>query len=320
MRSIWILCAVTACSVPPADNGAPDAAASDLLPGFTPPDPAAGEVRILSPIVHDIAPGADVTLCSYLPASASFATTSDIVAAHGYQSALGSHHALLLLAARDRPVDTHPCTDDDMTNSRFLAGTGGGDAGGGVLDIPAGIAFRVDGGRQLMIQTHWINSSDQPIDGQVAFIVRVQPPSTSVQPAQLLNWGTTSISIAAGASGSAHGECPVAKDLHVFVVGGHAHEWGTHVTLGLKAAGAAAPSTFYDQAWTPHDTFDPPRTKYDVATPFELHAGDTLTADCTYFNSTGATIEFPKEMCVGFAFFFPGDAEVDCFDGSWPAP
>jgi hypothetical protein len=45
-----------------------------------------------------------------------------------------------------------------------------------------------------------------------------------------------------------------------------------------------------------------------------------LTADCTYHNSTASTLEFPREMCVGFAFFFPGDAEVDCFDGSWPSP
>ena len=316
MRSL-LLVLVCACSVPPSD-GDPDAAPpSDLLPGFTPPAPGDGELRILSPIVRGIAPGADVTLCSYLPASASFATTSDIVQASGYTSALGSHHALLALASRDRPVDTHACTDDDMTNSRFLAGVGGGDAGGGAFDIPAGIAFRVDGGRQLLVQTHWINATDHPIDGQVAFVIRVQPPSTSVQPAQLLNWGTSQISIPAGADGSAHGECPVGRDLHVFILGGHAHEWGTHVTLGLRPA-AAAPATIYDQAWTPHDTFDPPRTHFDVGAPMDVHAGDVLTADCTYHNSTGATLEFPREMCIGFAFFFPGDAELDCLDGSWP--
>jgi hypothetical protein len=321
MRSLLVsLSLLAACSVPAgdqADAGAPDGGPA-LLAGFTPPAPGPGELELVSPIIHGIAAGADVTLCSYLPPDTEFATAQDIVEAHGYQSAVGSHHALLLLATRNRPVDTHPCTDDDMTNTRFLAGAGGGDAGGAALDIPAGIGFRVDAGRQLMIQTHWINATDAPIDGQVAFIVRAQAPSPSVQPAQLLNWGSTQISLGPNAAGTAHGECPVGADLHVFVVGGHAHQWGTHVTLGLRAAGAATATPFYDQTWTPHDTFDPPRLTYPIATPMELHAGDTLTADCSYYNSTSSPIIFPTEMCVGFAFFFPGDTELDCFDGAWP--
>jgi hypothetical protein len=320
MRPLLFASLLVACSVPSSDvpDGGPPDGGPPLLDGFTPPAPGPGDIELVSPIIRGIAPGADVTLCSYLPADTEFATAQDIVEEHGYQSAIGSHHALLLLATRNRPVDTHPCTDDDMTNTRFLAGAGGGDAGGAALDIPAGIGFRVDAGRQLMMQTHWINATDAPIDGQVAFVLRVQAPSPSVQPAQLLNWGTTQITLDPNATGAAHGECPVGRDLHVFVVGGHAHQWGTHVTLGLRAAGASAPATFYDRAWSPHDTFDPPRETFPIATPMELHAGDTLTADCTYYNSTGNPIIFPTEMCVGFAFFFPGDAELDCFDGAWP--
>lgn len=322
MRTVFFALLVAACSVPSnggdPDGGTPDANA-DLLPGFAPPDPGAGEIRWLSPIVRGLAPGSDTTLCSYLPLDVALPATSDIVAAHGYQSAAGSHHALLLLASRNRPVDTHVCTDDDMTNTRFLAGAGGGDAGGGTLDIPPGLAFRVDAGRQIMIQTHWINATDHPIDGQAAFVVKVQPPSTSVQPAQLLNWGTSTIDVPPNSDGHAHAECPVAHDLQIFTIGGHAHEWGTHVSLAVRDSGASTGTTFYDHAWMPYYTFDPPRLRYDVTTPMVVKAGQVLTADCDYHNTTASDLGFPKEMCVGFAFFFPGDTEIDCFDGVWPS-
>ena len=49
-----------------------------------------------------------------------------------------------------------------------------------------------------------------------------------------------------------------------------------------------------------------------------MHAGDTFTVDCTYLNTTGGAISFPKEMCVGYGYYFPATAEIDCVDGAWP--
>src|SRR5262249_51542471 len=109
----------------------------ELLAGFDPPPPGPGQIQIIGPIVEDVKPGPDdskprqdVTLCSYLPDSQALDQTYDITAASGKQSAVGSHHAVLYMATKERPVDTHVCNDDDMTNAAYLAGAGGGDAGG----------------------------------------------------------------------------------------------------------------------------------------------------------------------------------------------
>lgn len=296
-----------------------DAGGPELLAGFEPPKPGAGEVQIVGPIVRDVAPGADITLCSYLPIEAAFADTVDVTGARGYESATGGHHGILYTAERQRPVDTHECTDDDMVNARFIAGAGGGDAGGAYAEIPEGVAYRIEGGRQLMIQTHWINTTESPLDGQAAFNLKVQPPSATVQLAQLFNWTSTDIDIPAHGTGTTRTDCVVQQDLHFYMVGGHAHEHGKHVTLTHTPAAGPA-NVFYDHVWQPHYTFDPPRIQMRVADAMVVRAGDTLSVDCAFDNPTSAALRFPSEMCVGFGFFFPADGQLDCIDGRWPTP
>ncbi len=289
----------------------------ELLDGFEPPAPEAGQVQIVSPIIEDMAPGADLTLCTYLPLGTSFDETTDVIDAVGYQSDLGGHHGVLYMAERERPVDTHECTDDDMVNARFLAGAGGGDAGGASAKLPDGVAYRVDAGRQLMIQSHWINTTQAPIDGQVAFNLTVDEPDEDRQLAQLLTWAGTQIDIPANGSGSAHTDCVVGQEMHFFLVGGHAHEHGSQVSLTYTPAGGE-PDMFYDEPWQAYYTFDPPRITMSAEDAMVVMPGDTLSVDCQYENTTGEALGFPTEMCAGFAFYFPGTAQIDCTDGNWP--
>ncbi len=288
-----------------------------FMEGFDPPPPGEGEIQIVSPIIEDMAPGADVTLCTYLDPDLSFAETVDVVYGRGYQSALVGHTALLYTAERNRPVGTHECTEDDMVNARFLVGAGGGEAGGGFAEIPEGLAYQLDGGRQLMIQSHWINTTTSPIDGQLAFNLRTQPPSDEYVHAQLMTWVTTDISIPAGGTGAARTDCVVQEELNFYLIGGHAHEHGTHVTMSHTPAGGE-PTVFYDEEWAEYYAFDPPRIEMTVAAPMTVRVGDTLSIDCTFSNPGSEDLGFPAEMCNGFGFFFPATRQIDCVDGSWP--
>jgi hypothetical protein len=291
--------------------------APELLEGFEPVPPAEGEIQIISPIVWDIAPGADVTLCSYLPLDQALDETLDIIGAYGMQSAIASHHSVLYMVERDRPIDTHECTDDDMINSRYLAGAGGGDAGGSQDYIPEGVAYRVEAGRQLMVQTHWINTTTQPIDGQAAFNLRVQAPSEDVELAQLFTWTSTNINVPAGETGSTRTDCVMQQEMKFYRLGGHAHEHGSRVTMTHTPA-AAEPNVFYDEEWVDYYTFDPPRVDFARDEAMVVRVGDTLSIDCEYDNTTTEDLTFPLEMCTGFGFYFPGTAQMDCTDGRWP--
>ena len=318
MRAILLSLVIAACGVPQTadDTATPDAAPSNLLPGFTPTPPGPGEVQVVSPIVHDIAPGADILLCSYLDPSAAFAATTDVTHVTGFQSVAGAHHAILYQARSPRPVDTHVCTDDDMANAIPLGVTGG--EGGEAFQIPDGLALRAAGHAQLFFQTHWINASDHAIDGQAAFDLKVQAPSTSVQTAGLFSIVDTTVKLASGV-GHAGASCPFAHDIQFGTLYGHAHEWGTHVKIVYTPAGGSD-QVVYDHDWIPHDTFAPPSLVYPISAPFTAHAGDHVRVECDYDNTTGAEIDFPKEMCAAAGFYFPGDTELNCVDGTWPGP
>lgn len=307
MKAIYI--GLFACLAACASN---DTNSVPLIDGFDPPAPGADEIQLVIPAIHGIPPGADTTKCTYLDYRAS--KDLDITNYVGYQSAIGGHHTILYAVSNSQAANTHECTEDDMLNARYLAG-GGADSPGAVL--PQGIVIRMPKDTQLMIQTHWINATDKATDGQAAFNVAVEDSKSTNVNSQLFTVTTTTMSLPSGVA-HAHASCAVKQDMNFFVMGGHAHEWGTHITLTTTPAGGS-PSVVYDTPWSKEYQFNPPRNNYTKDAPFTMHTGDTVEVDCTYNNDTGATIDFPREMCVSFGYFFPAVNEIDCVDGVWGA-
>jgi hypothetical protein len=287
----------------PADEG--------LVEGFHPPAPQSGEVRLVAPLVQNIPPGGDVTWCSYVKNP--FDREVDVVTSRGFQSKTG-HHALLMdvPGSEDRLGESHPCTDRDMTNARFLAG---GSDGAAKFKIPEGVAFRVRPQSVLMVQTHWINTTKETMTGQAVFNIGTRVPDGTRQTAQLFAAYTAKVDLAPRAPAHAHTECTMKSDIKFFSIGGHAHEWGRHVSLTVDRGGKR--EVIYDKDWEVAYQSDPPLNYYDPKAPLELHAGDVLIVDCEYANTTDDAIHFPREMCVGVGFYFPGNADIQCGDGRW---
>lgn len=284
---------------------------SELIPGFDPPAPADDEIQVVAPPVFAIAPGEDITLCSYIEYRTD--RELDIINFQGFQSSAGAHHAILYSVAQAQPANTHPCTDDDMLNARYLAG-GGADSP--PADLPEGVVFRMPANTQLLIQTHWINSSDVAIDGQAAFNLKVTAPSREHQPAQIVTVVNTRFVLPPGEA-STSAECEIGEDMNVFTLSGHMHEWGTHTKITYTAA-TAAPSVIYETNWSAAYQFNAPRNNYAPEQPFRLSVGDRLKIDCDYMNDTGAPLPFPSEMCIAFAYAYPLDHQINCIDGTWP--
>lgn len=285
----------------------------ELIDGFNPPAPGASSIQFIIPPIRNIPPGADETFCTYLDYRAD--KDMDIVDYQGYQSKIAAHHELLYAVDNKEPSGTHICNEDDMINARYLAG--GGEESP-PLQLPEGIVIRLPAHTQIMIQTHWINATDSAVDGQAAFNVHVEDPSPDHITSQLFTVATTQLTLPVGA-GTGHAECTVQRDMSFFLMGGHEHEWGTHVRMTVTPSGGQ-PTMIYDTPWEASYQFNPPRNSYTKDAPFQMHAGDKLSVDCDYDNTTGATLQFPKEMCVGFGYWFPSGStpEIDCVDGQWP--
>ncbi len=283
-----------------------------LIDGFNPTAPKSDEMQIISPEIYGIEPGADINLCSYIDKR--LVDELDILSYEGYQSGVGGHHTILYAVTLQEAANTHECNEDDMINARYLAGAGP-DSPPSLL--PPGVVFRMPATTQLMVQTHWINATDQPIDGQSAFNLKVTKPKPEHKLASLLTVGTTMFTLPMGA-GSTSAECIVEEGpFNVFTLGGHMHEWGTYAKITLDQ-GSQAGSMLWESEWNEEMQFNPPLNQYPTEAPLVLNAGDKLRIDCEYHNDTGSPLPFPREMCVGFQYAYPMTKQLDCMDGNWP--
>lgn len=300
-----------------AGCGDPDvmpSAPSPFIPGFSPTAPGPGQIQVLTAPLPEIPAGKDITYCTYLD----FSTEKelDVTSYLGFQSKAG-HHSILYANTHARTPNTHECNDDDMYNVHYIGG-GGTDATVSADKIPKGIVFRIPAHAQLMMVSHWINASTESVIGQAAYNITVQNPSTDVDPGDLFTVVKTDFELPPG-PGATRAECVLQQDFKFFMIGGHAHEHAVHIKLGVTPMGGT-PSTIYDVKWTKDLVFNTPLNQYEKATAFQMHKGDLFTVDCEYSNETGAPIKFPKEMCVGYGYFFPATQEIDCVDGAWPQP
>ena len=301
--------AIAACS----SNGASNAPTHDarFIAGFDPVAPQSGQMQILSPTIKAIPGGADVTYCSYIPNPFGDKEV-DVTDAVGFQSKFG-HHAILLAPSGDQKTgDTHVCTDKDMNNARYLAGASDAAVN---IKIPEGIAFRIKPGGVILVQSHWINTAAEAVDGQATFNLTLHAPDATRQPAQLFAIVGTQIDLKARQAGHLVTECTMKSPVQLFELGGHEHEWGSHVRIEKIIAGQ--PSMLYDQAWKPEFQSNPPFTHYEVKAPLSFAAGDVLRLTCDWNNTTDQELTFPREMCVGVGFNFPATADITCVDGVW---
>jgi hypothetical protein len=297
---------VVGCSSAPARNPA-------LIAGFDPPAPAQGQIQVLSPVDKAIPAGTDITYCSYI--ANPFGREVDVVDALGFQSRAG-HHSILMAVSSDttfKPGDTHVCTDKDMNRARYVAG-GGADVGG-VLKIPDGVGFRVSSNATMLIQSHWINTGSQPLDGQSAFNVTVKDPSPDRKLAQLFVNVATAIDVMPHGTAHAVAECTFPRDMQFFTFFGHEHEFGTHVTI--ERVRGTMTETLYDQVWKPEYTNNPPQNTFTTAAPLTFLKGDKVRINCDWGNTTDQEIVFPREMCVAAGMQFPATTDVQCIDGVW---
>jgi hypothetical protein len=305
-RGFFIALTAVACSSGGGHNPA-------FIAGFDPPAPAMDQIQIISPIWKDIAPGSDVTYCSYV--ANPIGRDVDIVDASAFQSQNG-HHILLMAVGEDSPFqpgDTHPCTDEDMNKARYITANGSDFAG--KLEIPPGIGFRVSARAKLLIQSHWINTTSRPIEGQAAFNVTAKDPSPERQLAGLMAVVGTQFDVRPHTMGWTQSECTFPRDVQAYMLTGHAHEWGASVKI--ERVGATASEVLYEQPWAPEYAQNPPKKTFPLATPLKIAKGERIRVTCTWNNTTDADLVFPKEMCAAVGLQFPTMTDITCADGKW---
>jgi hypothetical protein len=279
---------------------------SDGEPADGPPE---GYTRFRTPPIT-VQPGESGQWIQWV--SAPLERDMDVVDVVGSQTA-GGHHALLYMTPESNEIGfTREFLNEDQLSTRILGGVGG--EAGASVPLPPGTVFRVKAGNSLMIQVHYLNTTDEPIQGEAVLDAKI----TEVDPeAQVASWffnATIGTDVAPGQS-TARVTCVLPEDVTLIMFANHMHETGAHAETREARTDGTTVDVKIDPAWNYEWALNP-NFAFMTSGPLVLSAGSTLTTDCAWNNQGGDTLSFPDEMCIFFGIRL-GEGDRICADGSW---
>ena len=286
----------------------------EILPGIDVPKAPAPDKgwQIVTPIVENIQPGADEEICTWTDVIADKQT--DIRSTFGVQDLPPGHHIIIFYTMVRQPPNTQRiCNDSDMATFRFVAGS----AGEGIPNqAPGNLVFRVPPGAQIVVNHHYLNSSDQVMRGQAVVNLNFADPNGSYVPSGYLTVLNTGLEVQPGDTTQTM-HAVLDRSFKLWQLFPHMHQWGKHAILKVTHAGTT--STLFDIPWDPSYAFHPPTATYDPSMPLQLDPGDSIDMSCEWNNDQGHSLGFGFEMCVVFASTVDdnNDANWDWDNGNW---
>lgn len=279
------------------------------------PPPHEGYTRLEAPVIPDIPPGESIERCQYIRAP--FDTDLDILDVGGYQT-LGGHHSVVFASMVNEVVGTsRPCTDTDNQSIGAFLGGPNGDSGDS-LPIPKGAGFRVRAGQTIMLNTHFINATNKPIDGYTVIDIEFADVDLNRTIATLFPVGGMNFEVPANAKGDLDTGCVVPERMELVGMSNHMHDWGATEVTEIQRANGEVTVLREDSKWTYDMQFNAAWNFWDIEDPFIIEAGDTVRTHCTWENTTSETLTYPREMCFGRGYILSGaDQFPVCFDGTF---
>lgn len=285
---IFLVAALAGCTDPGAD----------YIKGFKPPAVEKGYTRYVTPTIQQLNPGDDLMFCEWVAPPAE--EDRQIVDTTGFQS-LGGHHVALYATSEIEEVGTSRlCTTRDMLTVNFVGAVGA--EGASTVKLPDGMAFDVPKGFALMTNTHYINLTDAPIEGQSVIDVKYGDSAHPLQGAGNVAVNNDGFTIPASSTYTNDAYCKATSQMSFFMWANHMHEWGAHVMSEVIRADGTKELLAQNDTWSKDLTFNPSWTRWDVSQPFVVNAGDTFHVQCTWNNTTTDPLTFPVEMCVATGF------------------
>jgi hypothetical protein len=256
--------------------------------------------------------GGDITFCTYTSV-----VTTEVMHLHetrGVQSQFG-HHAIMEYTTSPQSTGTNPCPPDSLEAQQNQIIGGSGNEGTGAITLPPNVVSEIPAGAQLMINHHWVNSSDAAIEVQ-AEMITIPPPAgqTDLVIARAFVVQPNDFNLEPHQPGQASVDCPLDHDVALLSVQGHEHEWGTHVK-GERVG--PAPDVIFDHDYDPSMVAHPQIKYFPLDSPYRFKAGDTVRMSCQWNNTSDKTLAFPDEMCVFFGWQIGADSDSMCFSGVW---
>jgi hypothetical protein len=173
------------------------------------------------------------------------------------------------------------------------------------FDLPAGMA--------LMANTHYLNETDDVLDGQSVVDLKFSDPDHPLPAAGsvAVNWDGFTIPVQA-AMYTSDSYCPATAKSSYFMWANHMHQWGAQAMSEIIHPDGSRQLMAMDDPWNTEETFNPSWTRWNVDTPMVVNPGDIYHVQCSWNNTTPDPIMFPLEMCVAIGFTLEATPQSIC--------
>jgi hypothetical protein len=272
-------------------------------------------------MVSALAPGVETERCKFFQVGAEgLAINREEV-----RYTPGSHHVLLFMTPYQSIPQTDRFGNAVDTSGVFECGPKGptahwevnGVAGGAQIadgppivgELPEGVAFTVPPGTVLLMNTHYLNATDETLQTDARINLYTLKPSEVTTEAGILFWYNPIIYAPSNANSSAREVCPIHKDIQLVNAQSHMHKRGVgYAAQELDASGAAQGELYETTEWemVTLRKFKPAKS---------LAAGQRIDFHCDYTNATDHTIiqglSTADEMCMFIGLYYPRDRQTE---------
>lgn len=258
----------------------------------------------------EVAPGKEVLLCTYLkPLDKEL-----MIKSFTMHQTPGGHHAALFSVISPQASGTNPCADPEtaaggaeMANWRPVA------AGVDDTHLPPGVGLRIPAGKQLMMQSHFVNAGAEVMVSESA----INLTSYDGTPAQVADYlvlnELNSVNLPRGES-SMDRECVQSHDVNIISMLGHLHQYGILLRVELEALDGTW-NELYKETDGKLLRERPPTRVFPPEAPMVVKAGQKWRYTCGWNNTTDHEIKWPEEMCATFMMYYPSKGFIVCNDG-----
>ncbi|MBX7084279.1 MAG: hypothetical protein K1X88_34040 [Nannocystaceae bacterium] len=216
----------------------------------------------------------------------------------------GGHHVILLGAKEPLAAGTVEDCSDGMDMSKY-------DLLMIPQELPPGYGTILPAGRHMVIQSHYVNTTDHPIlvrDFVQLDLIPMEEVQTFAAP---IATNTIDITLEPGKTGEVSFDCTIDEDVELLMVGGHMHEWGTKFETKIGPSVDELESLYLVDPW--HSDFrDVPPVTLFLDNPKAITAGTVIRTSCYWNNTESEAIKFPHEMCSTFGILAGIKDPIEC--------
>jgi hypothetical protein len=185
------------------------------------------------------------------------------------------------------------------------------------LALPEGYAVKLESGTRWVIDTHFINPTDEIV------LVNDTMNFGLIPPDQVTDWIAAmefrgSVDIPPQTEFTRSFDCTWDQDYEILSLFGHMHHLGKRFTTDWTHDGEI--ERIYEVADWLSEYRENPRNIVEHYAPgeFNVSAGDVFTVNCTWDNPSASSVAFPEEMCSLHGAFTSSQAPLTCIDAGQP--